>query len=75
MGKKKFNLSTDMIVKDSGQDESVKEHNNSIEDYTTITLRIKTTVKKEFNLWCVQNGLKMNDAFVEAWQLLRDNYK
>jgi hypothetical protein len=69
MVKKKFDLSKDMIItnKETNQDNG-KSINKEPEDlYETITLRIKKSIKKEFKLWCVENNIQMNDAFVQAW--------
>jgi hypothetical protein len=69
MVKKKFDLSKDMITtsKESNHTNS-KSINKEVDDlYETITLRIKKSIKKEFKLWCVENNIQMNDAFIQAW--------
>jgi hypothetical protein len=53
-------------------DKDSKDFNDAFE---TVTLRIKKSIKKEFKLWCVENNIQMNDAFVEAWLLLKENRK
>ncbi|KKB96465.1 hypothetical protein SZ25_00455 [Candidatus Arcanobacter lacustris] len=75
MVKKKFDLSKDMIItsKETNQTTS-KSTNKEAEDlYETITLRIKKSIKKEFKLWCVENNIQMNDAFVQAWMKFKTN--
>jgi hypothetical protein len=69
MVKKKFDLSKDMIItnKETNQTTSKSTSKESEDSYETITLRIKKSIKKEFKLWCVENNIQMNDAFVQAW--------
>ncbi len=81
MVKRKFDLSSDTIDLESNlkpelENETRPLAENKIEDaeiFDTITLRIKKNTKKEFKLWCVENNIQMNDAFVEAWTALKKN--
>ena len=81
MAKRKFDLSCDTIdleisPKSELESESKSLTETKIEDieiFDTITLRVKKNTKKEFKLWCVENNIQMNDAFVEAWAALKKN--
>jgi hypothetical protein len=75
MVKKKFDLSKDMIItsKETNQTTSKSTNKESEDSYETITLRIKKSIKKEFKLWCVENNIQMNDAFVQAWMKFKNN--
>jgi len=75
MVKKKFDLSKDMILSNKEINDlniNIDEARKEKDEYETITLRIKKTIKKEFKLWCVQNNVQMNDAFIEAWLILKN---
>ena len=75
MVKKKFDLSKDMIItsKETNQTTSKSTNKEAEDSYETITLRIKKSIKKEFKLWCVENNIQMNDAFVQAWMKFKNN--
>jgi hypothetical protein len=75
MVKKKFDLSKDMIItsKETNQTTSNSTSKESEDSYETITLRIKKSIKKDFKLWCVENNIQMNDAFVQAWMKFKNN--
>lgn len=81
MAKRKFDLSSDTIDLESSPKSELENESKSltetkiedIEIFDTITLRVKKNIKKEFKLWCVENNIQMNDAFVEAWTALKKN--
>jgi len=81
MAKRKFDLSSDTIDLESSSKSELENESNpvvetKIEDaeiFDTITLRVKKNIKKEFKLWCVENNIQMNDAFVEAWTVLKNH--
>ncbi len=35
------------------------------------TIAVDDDMRKEFKTWCARNGLKMNEAFIKGFKLLK----
>jgi hypothetical protein len=87
MGKKKFDLSKDLIVEDTvtkieekpvavnNINEQEKNKENGSEKMISLTLRVPEIKHKEFKLWCVQNSLGMGEAFVKMFEFYSSDKK
>jgi hypothetical protein len=36
-----------------------------------LTIAVDSDMRKEFKTWCARNGLKMNEAFIKGFNLLK----
>jgi hypothetical protein len=86
MTKKKFSLTSDLIEVKT-EENNVISNNQSISDNSIInkievkkndqvflTIAIDEETRAEFKIWCVKNKLKMRDAFLEGFDLLKNTY-
>lgn len=84
MQKKKFDLTSDIIDVDLNRDEEEnfsqnknsnmyvreKEHKKK---KVLITMAVDEELRKEYKMWCTQKGLKMAEAFLKGYELLKKN--
>lgn len=82
MQKKKFDLTSDIITVDL--EEVKNDHNTAAEVAVSstktdkpkkksvlITITVDPALRKEYKTWCARKGIKMNEAFIEAFELLK----
>lgn len=74
MQKKKFDLTSD-IVEVSLEESEVRApivlKGNKKEKNVLLTIAVDADMRKEFKTWCARNGLKMNEAFIKGFNLLK----
>lgn len=74
MQKKKFDLTSDIVevkleeneLKQTSPVSSIKNKKNVL-----LTIAVDSDMRKEFKTWCARNGLKMNEAFIKGFNLLK----
>lgn len=86
MQKKKFDLTSDIVdidFKEVSQDEHLPlkkeksaqpiQNKANIEKKKSvlITISVDEEKRKEYKTWCAKNGLQMNEAFLEGFELLK----
>lgn len=73
MQKKKFDLTSDIVEVNLEGNESKKTaaviSNNK--KNVLLTIAVDVDMRKEFKTWCARNGLKMNEAFIKGFNLLK----
>ena len=73
MQKKKFDLTSDIVKVNLEENESKKPvaliSNNK--KNVLLTIAVDADMRKEFKTWCARNGLKMNEAFIKGFNLLK----
>jgi len=73
MQKKKFDLTSDIVEVNLEENESKKPvtliSNNK--KNVLLTIAVDADMRKEFKTWCARNGLKMNEAFIKGFNLLK----
>ena len=82
MQKKKFDLTSDII--NVNLDEAMSdrhlapkeeiERTNIEKKVVLVTLSVEEELRKEYKTWCASKGLKMNEAFLKGFDLLKKNY-
>jgi hypothetical protein len=70
MKKKKFDLTSSIV--DVSLDKDGREKLSSKKNNTSLTISIDDEKRREFKAWCADKGLKMNEAFLEAFELLKE---
>lgn len=75
MKKKKFDLTADLVNTNSTDDKnnitvSQLPKNNTV----LLTMSIEEELRAEFKAWCARHRLKMNEAFIKSFKLLKDKY-
>lgn len=78
MQKKKFDLTSD-IVEVRLEEKSIDKERESKEvekrkDNVLLTISVDTDKRTEFKTWCAKNNLKMNEAFLKGFDLLKKDY-
>ncbi len=83
MQKKKFDLTSNIIDVDlnRGEEEKFPQNRNSGYDArekiadrrkkVLITMAVDEELRKEYKMWCTQKGLKMAEAFLKGYELLK----
>ncbi|PCJ22179.1 MAG: hypothetical protein COA94_09270 [Rickettsiales bacterium] len=85
MPKKKFDLTSDIINVDLGEanaeeslpavlsqsrahrQQEVEAKNKNV----LLTFSVEEAFRKEYKIWCARKGLKMNEAFIKGFELLK----
>ena len=73
MQKKKFDLTSEIVEVSLGEDK-VKNLESNIEikkKNILMTISVEEEVRKEFKVWCARKGLKMHEAFIKGFALLK----
>lgn len=81
MQKKKFDLTSD-IVEVKLEEKPIDEAKNTIlskenegaggrKANVLLTISVDTDKRTEFKTWCAKNNLKMNEAFLKGFDLLK----
>ena len=78
MQKKKFDLTSD-IVEVRLEEKSIDKERESKKvekrkDHVLLTISVETDKRTEFKTWCAKNNLKMNEAFLKGFDLLKKDY-
>ena len=87
MQKKKFDLTSDIVnvdledikmdqrssLESSGFSSKAAQKRNGAENKRAvlITISVDEEVRKEYKTWCAKRGVKMNEAFLEGFELLK----
>ena len=87
MQKKKFDLTSDIVnvdledikmdqrssLESSGFSSKAAQKRNGVENKRAvlITISVDEEVRKEYKTWCAKRGVKMNEAFLECFELLK----
>lgn len=78
MQKKKYDLSSDLVDISSGEEKTLfsKElpPHHSATPRTALSIAIEEAERDEFKVWCARNKLKMNEAFLMAFKLLKEKF-
>ena len=84
MQKKKFDLTSDIIQVNVGEE---KEYTHSVNKNTEvikeqqiknrkkvfITIAVDEELRREYKMWCTREGYKMAEAFLKGYELLKKN--
>lgn len=85
MQKKKFDLTSEIIdinlggegQKQIAVDVAPNKKENKSDDVRTkrvlITMAVDEDLRREYKVWCTNNGLKMAEAFLMGYNLLKKN--
>lgn len=73
MQKKKYDLTSDIVKVDLGENEQSNEQSavDNKKKNILLTISVDEDMKKEFKTWCARKGLKMNEAFIKGFNLLK----
>lgn len=80
MQKKKFDLTSDIVnvnldeaKADKGLIHQVAKSGiiTNNKKSVLITISVDTELRKEYKTWCAKNGIKMNEAFLMGFELLK----
>ncbi len=78
MPKKKYDLTSEIVTIESGEqkkfDSQVDVKNTkTIEKQRNVlmTISVEEDQRREFKAWCAKNGMKMNEAFLKGFALLK----
>ncbi len=74
MQKKKFDLTSDIVEVSLEKSETkvpIVLEGNKKEKKVLLTIAVDADMRKEFKTWCARNGLKMNEAFIKGFNLLK----
>ena len=74
MQKKKFDLTSDIVEVKLEENEFKKpiiSISNNKKKNVLLTIAVDIDMRKEFKTWCARNGLKMNEAFIKGFNLLK----
>jgi hypothetical protein len=75
MQKKKYDLTSDLV--DLSLEEASIEKKDLIPSSPKtilLTMSIEEELRAEFKSWCARHRLKMNEAFVKGFKLLKEKY-
>lgn len=72
MQKKKYDLTSDLI-KINEEKNIIQEKKDDIK-IILLTMSIEEELRAEFKSWCARHRLKMNEAFVKGFKLLKEKY-
>lgn len=73
MKKKKFDLTTDIVDIQNEPNKTVtisEEKKDNKKNNVLMTISVDENTRRDFKAWCANNGLKMNEAFIEGFKLL-----
>lgn len=76
MKKKKYDLTSD-LVNVNQEDVVVLEKKPVVQASNKVillTMSIEEELRAEFKSWCARHRLKMNEAFVKGFKLLKERY-
>jgi hypothetical protein len=84
MQKKKFDLTSDIIQVNIGEEkeytqsvnkntETIKEEKVKNRKKVFITIAVYEELRREYKMWCTREGLKMAEAFLRGYELLKKN--
>lgn len=74
MQKKKFDLTSDIVevkLEENEFKKPVTSISNNKKKNVLLTIAVDADMRKEFKTWCARNGLKMNEAFIKGFNLLK----
>jgi hypothetical protein len=74
MQKKKFDLTPDIVkvkLEDTEFKKFTKKEEEDKKKNVLLTIAVNPDIRKEFKTWCARNGLKMNEAFLKGFSLLK----
>ena len=74
MQKKKFDLTSDIVevkLEDNDFKKAVTLISNNKKKNVLLTIAVDVDMLKDFKTWCARNGLKMNEAFIKGFNLLK----
>lgn len=82
MQKQKFDLTSEIIKIDEGKEEiqRITETKTTminkveqviIKKKVLITMAVDEELRKEYKMWCTRKGLKMTEAFIKGYELLK----
>ena len=66
--KKKFDLTTDLVATNKSTEQVTIAPMKSV----LLTIAVEEEFRVEFKTWCVQHRLKMKDAFIQGFKLLKE---
>ena len=83
MKKKKFDLTSDIVKVDL--EEGISNNGNKVssdklkdnpekKENAILTISVDVAKRTEFKTWCAKNNLKMNEAFLKGFELLKKEY-
>ena len=80
MKKKKYDLTSDLVTIDNEM--YIIEENPKVNDTVKVnkstnillTMSVEESFRAEFKSWCACHRLKMNEAIVKGFQLLKEKY-
>lgn len=79
MQKKKFDLTADLIDISDEDKRKVQPSQNIVrtvlkkeKETILLTVSVKESFRAEFKSWCARHRLKMNEAVIEGFQLLKE---
>jgi hypothetical protein len=76
MQKKKYDLTSDLVdlssevSRTSEQQQPIARNQKAI----LLTMSIDEEIRAEFKSWCARHRLKMNEAFIKGFELLKERY-
>lgn len=74
MQKKKFDLTSDIVevkLEETQFKKTILNIDSSKKKNVLLTISVNSEVRKEFKTWCARNSLKMNEAFIKGFSLLK----
>ena len=75
MQKKKFDLTSDLVTLDNEtKAESVQKIEVKKDKNILLTMSVDESFRAEFKSWCARHRLKMNEAVVKGFALLKEKY-
>ena len=86
MAKPKFDLTSDIVEVTQepvnaaptnyySKNEKRETGTKGYVEQTLLTIAVEKEVRDEFKVWCAQNKLKMKEAFLKGFELLKASYK
>jgi hypothetical protein len=76
MQKKKYDLTSDLV--DLSSEENIIQEKKVLIPSTPksilLTMSIDEELRAEFKSWCARHRLKMNEAFIKGFKLLKEKY-
>lgn len=73
MKKKKFDLTSDIVNIELEENQKFipSEEDVGKKKNVLLAISIEEEKRREFKTWCAKNNLKMNEAFLKGFELLR----
>lgn len=76
MQKKKYDLTSDLV--DLSPEKIIVQEKNELATPSPkiilLTMSIDEELRAEFKSWCARHRLKMNEAFIKGFKLLKDKH-